>query len=201
MRSTSSVPAAVIFAIALGTGALPAHAQSTRESETIITQADNRINDSAAVVPILLSAGPAWLGVTGFDTPAPSTLSSGGSMAMVHQEGEGNTIMLSQLGFANRAVLTQVGSFNRIDARQEGDRNLLEVLLQGSNNGLDVTQRGNDNVYKLDFLGDGLAHSVLQEGSGLQAAQIGIGTLPLSIEQRGTGMELVIHHSGPGGAR
>ncbi len=50
-------------------------------------------------------------------------------------------------------------------------------------------------VYVLAFEGDGLSHSVLQQGQGIEAVQIGIGQRPVSIAQRGRGMRVMIEHN------
>lgn len=119
-----------------------------------------------------------------------------GNVAVIEQDGERNVATIEQFGQANVAAVFQRGSDNRIHARQDGNNNTFGAWLDGSNNEFDLTQRGSDNRYYLGFAGRGLDHSVMQEGSGLRAIQVGVGAAPFGIQQRGNDMGIRIEHNG-----
>lgn len=123
--------------------------------------------------------------------------SQGQSFAHINQHGQMNAASLSQSGLHNLAVMQQEGNSNTTVLEQIGNGNVLGVWLTGDNNFLDVLQQGNDNVYVLDFIGDDLQHTVTQQGDGIQARQIGLGSRPFGIEQYGSGLNILIEHVHP----
>lgn len=124
------------------------------------------------------------------------TAPTAGHFFLGEQNGTGNTALVEQYGDANIAVLLQNGTDNRTTAIQNGSRNLFGAWLTGDENQLRVEQYGNENIYMLDFTGSGLnPPPVVQQGDMNQAFQIGVISTPFGIQQRGTGMRLLIEHN------
>lgn len=121
---------------------------------------------------------------------------SGGNYAAAIQIGNGNSALLQQFGRSNIAVMQQIGNGNVTTLLQEGVGNVYSSTLTGDHNELNVQQLGNNNSYTFDFTGDDLEHSVVQEGDAIRAMQIGTAHRPVSIEQRGSGMDVIIRHNG-----
>jgi hypothetical protein len=209
MKRHRQVP--VVIAVVLAAGgaiAVPAGAQDKGSGgEIYVTQAGDaaRSGGHAGADPSL----PAGLRLRDnlFRTPAAglTTPSSGpgitssdgtGNRTTIEQSGTDNVVAVRQYGTRNVASVVQLGSANRLDAVQNGTANVLHVALAGSDNALGLVQRGEDNRYSLDFRGSGLDHAVVQEGIGLRATQVGVGSLPFGIQQRGTGMEITVQHNG-----
>jgi hypothetical protein len=124
------------------------------------------------------------------------SLPQNGSAVTVDQQGDGNSASIHQSGSGNLAAIVQQGAGNRVVGVQQGSANLMAVGLFGDGNELKVAQRGDDNQYSLAFLGNRLDHSVVQQGSGLRAVQVGVGSLPFGIVQQGRGVEIRIEHFG-----
>jgi hypothetical protein len=117
------------------------------------------------------------------------------NVGLVAQLGQGNAASIDQVGLGNVAVAYQEGDRNEVVLSQLGDGNLLGVSLLGNGNAIDVTQEGNNNGYFLGFIGESLTHSVLQQGDNIRAVQVGVGTLPFTIEQRGNDMDITVEHN------
>jgi hypothetical protein len=130
-----------------------------------------------------------------FAHPALAGLLQDGNLSLVRQDGELNMASILQMGRANLAVIAQDGSRNLTELEQIGERNIFGAWLTGNDNQLLLRQHGNDNVYMLDFVGNDLNHSVDQIGSGIRAIQVGHGSKPFSVEQRGEGMDIRIEHN------
>lgn len=121
-----------------------------------------------------------------------------GNLAVVDQTGDAGQAAITQRGLANLAFLQQMaegGGINQTSILQEGDANLTAVALRGGDNALTVEQIGSGNVYTLDFTGRTLNHSVSQVGNGIRAEQVGFGTAPFSVEQRGNSVPILIEHN------
>lgn len=117
-----------------------------------------------------------------------------GNFALVIQEGQGNTAYLEQDGARNLAVMAQQGAGNTTYLLQEGAGNIYGSWLKGDNNFLSLTQDGTDNVYLYAFQGDDHVHAVQQIGTGLQTTQLGAGSAPVSIQQIGNDMQVIVRH-------
>lgn len=124
-------------------------------------------------------------------------LPQGGHFGLIHQDGAANLAVMDQDGASNLAVMMQHGSGNTTQLTQHGTGNIYGAWLTGNDNRLNVTQHGDANTYLLEFAGNGLAfeHEAIQVGAGNQAVQLGTGTVPFGIEQRGDGMTLIIRHN------
>ncbi len=121
-----------------------------------------------------------------------------GHVGLVRQEGTGHAAALHQLGPANLAALYQRGADQSALVEQVGAGNVLGLRLDGDGHAVTARQLGDGNLYLLDA--DGPAggpafdHAVLQVGDDLQAIQTGVTAAPFDVEQRGTGMSLIIRH-------
>lgn len=188
----------ITFTLLLLLATPPAVAQEGPSDEIFVTQIEPLVNPEAR-----LSADEAldliytrlW---TEHDRNALDAYRSrgvGGSFALVSQAGTGNVADVLQAGPANLAVLYQQGNGNASLLGQIGAGNLYGSYLTGSGNATSVVQRGCNNIYVLDFKGDGLQHTAVQAGANNQAVQVGAGTVPFDIEQRGDNMQMIIRHS------
>lgn len=137
--------------------------------------------------------------------------------ATVEQEGSGNEASITQSGNRNEstveqrpgdgfpglnnlAVIVQNGSMNQTTVRQFGQNNIAGVRLNGTNNATDILQEGDGNEYRLEFTGtglgaDGTPHTVKQIGDQNMLVQVGQGTTPFNVQQRGDGMRMIIHRN------
>jgi hypothetical protein len=127
---------------------------------------------------------------------ARALTSNGGNTAVVYQTGTNNTAQITQRGQNNAAVMVQRGDFNTSTLLQDGSYNVYGSLLDGTNNTLNVVQTGSNNGYFLGFRGSDLNHTVMQDGVGNRAVQVGVGHKPFSIEQRGNNMDITVRHNG-----
>ena len=131
--------------------------------------------------------------------------SESGQFAGIYQQGTAQSAQIEQLGYNNLAVMYQYGSANvgqlsqdgtgnRTGLLQHGYDNLFDVDITGSNNYLGVVQVGNGLEYLPD-INDSNRHVFrVQMGIGNQVVELGQGGVPVNIEQRGEGMELIIQH-------
>jgi hypothetical protein len=189
------IPSALFIAILIwGSASLaPVWSQVQPDENLLIEQAhamrtSHEKVDSA--VPFLDGIGP-----------RAAAISAGASqdgtvrhIALVWQDGEDNHATLLQSGALNVAVVMQLGDLNETWVEQDGSGNVVGARLQGDRNRLSVSQRGDDNTYLLDFTGSSLDHTVVQHGTGMRAVQVGAGSRPFGIEQRGSGAEVTIEH-------
>ncbi len=113
--------------------------------------------------------------------------------------GSNNTARITQSSRENFAVVVQQGQRNETNVSQGGGpNNIVGVRLQGTNNHTNVVQNGSGNRYLLDFTGNGLGangpHTVNQIGSGNTLIQVGTGSKPFNVRQRGDHMAVRILH-------
>lgn len=204
----------VLVSAVLGTvaGSSPAAAQSGLESEAFVDQATAPLQQHGSAGPRISidqetgDLRPSFLcgGFSGtgggcvLSSPAPVPLGKGNATAIV-QHGDGNVAHVLQQGEANVIHASQVGVDNSLHATQIGDDNLVGTRLVGDDNAVDIHQQGNGNAYLLGFEGSGLSHSVRQIGNKLRLVQLGSGSRPFDVEQRGVDMTIRIEH-GPLGA-
>ncbi len=177
--------------------ALPVQAQGGSAADVQLQQAATALrSDVGALSPseTLLNARAQLQGATEGNTATVRQNGEANSV-MLTQAGRLNTALVEQFGFDNAVTLLQQGQGNTTLAQQLGSGNVIDVTLIGEANRLDVRQVGQDNLYVLAFEGEGLTHSVLQQGQGIEAVQIGVGRQPVSIEQRGSGMRVMIEHN------
>lgn len=179
----------------------PAVAQEPPESEVRIEQVPARASEvgSAVVDRSPLPGGRVGTAVAvGLDGRAGS-----GNTAVVEQRGAAHRASIRQIGRGNVAAVLEAGGGHRVEVLQVGDENVVGAWLHGVDDALSVEQRGDGNTYLLRFEGASLRHRVVQEGTGLVAVQLGLGRVPLGVEQRGSGAAVRITHGrpGPGGSR
>lgn len=197
--------ALLAFALCLGPGLSGAAAQqtgsayitqATTSGATTTLDATTLDQQATALWPQLTCSG---LGSTG----ATCTLSSSAgppagsyrNFVALFQDGSGNFISTVQgQGTGNQIQASQSGANNALYAVQLGSDNVLGVRLIGNDNTLHTLQQGDANQYLFSFQGNSLDHSLLQVGDHLRAVQIGVGSLPFSIEQMGHDMEIRIVH-------
>lgn len=133
--------------------------------------------------------------------PVRSLVPASETGVFVVQDGRANETSVAQSGRGHRAVVVQRGVANETRLRQTGTGHRADLRLDGVRNRIAVRQAGTGNRYRLDFEGRGLnrdaSHRVVQRGSDLRAVQVGAGTMPYSIRQRGNGMRLRIEHRAP----
>jgi hypothetical protein len=115
-------------------------------------------------------------------------------------DGDNNVATLVQNGANNLGVIVHLGNQNRTTLTQDGNRNVAGVRLQGTNNATDILQDGTGNEYRLDFEGtglgmDGTPHTVEQIGDQNMLVQVGQGTTPFNVQQRGDGMRMIIRRN------
>lgn len=181
-------------------GAQPLSQAQTAGSSTLLEQATPGSGPSLGQELLrYLSLGAIYTQLAGSEQALMAQfIENGGAsnLAITNQQGEGNQAVLDQFGRSNVAVMYQIGTNNTTTLLQEGDYNVYGSRLSGSNNQLGVTQRGDNNIYLFDFHGTDLDHTVLQEGSEISAQQIGTASRPVSIEQRGHDMEVIVRHNG-----
>lgn len=182
----------------------PARAQEAApagDGEAILEQVLPALRTTALSADEALDEAGALLPATGrpdYDD-ALLQVGAGANLVVVDQQGTNNRIDVEQRGAANVAVFVQYGASNESDLLQDGTLNVYGVRFDGDANSLGVTQVGSGNVYLLDFAGTASgAHEVFQVGDGNQLVQLGVGAVPFSVTQRGTGMGLIIEHYGPG---
>lgn len=128
-------------------------------------------------------------------------------------EGTGNDAVVEQTGGTpgggtmagqnNLAVIVQNGSMNETALRQWGDDNIAGIRLIGNQNRITLTQDGSGNQYLMDFTGSALGsmgrsetHRVRQIGNNNRLIQVGTGSMPFNVRQRGNGMRMRIQHHG-----
>lgn len=136
---------------------------------------------------------------------------SGNESSITQMNGSGNEAVVRQTGRPagggtlsgrnNLAVVVQNGFMNEAIIRQWGNNNIAGIRLDGNNNGVTLRQEGNGNEYLLDFSGSGLgaststrSHQVVQLGTNNQLVQVGEGSMPFNVRQRGNRMRMVIRH-------
>jgi len=113
--------------------------------------------------------------------------------AIVTQIGMENLVNLSQSGELNYANISTIGDNNHVDWSQVGMRNWVSVNLNGNFNRVDGVQSGNYNQLRLEYEGDGLDQSFLQDGDHQFLEFIGVG-IPMTVTQRGDGATLIIEN-------
>ncbi len=195
---------AAMVAVAVGPGLSGAAAQQTggayitqaTSPETVLPRSTSPDQQATALWPQLACLG---LGAAGASCDLRSSAGppAGGfrNFVALVQAGSGNFIATVQAGgTGNQIQASQTGDNNTLYADQLGSDNLLGVRLVGNDNTLHSSQHGSGNQYLFSFEGNSLNHNLLQEGDNLRAVQIGVGTLPFSIEQLGHDMEIRIVH-------
>lgn len=156
------------------------------------------------LVLLLVAAAPSWAQSAGASiqqaadlvgaaagaglTPAEALAATvlpvaGTNVIILLQDGDFNEVSVEQRGVNNRFAVVQQGDFNRTTAQIFGDAN-----------STNVTQRGAGNEYDLLMVADAVdLLPVVQEGEGNRAIQfVAPGLLPAGVEQRGSGMEVII---------
>ncbi len=113
--------------------------------------------------------------------------------AIVNQFGMENMVLLNQTGELNYANITTEGSFNHVDWSQIGLRNWVSVELTGNQNRITGEQRGDFNQLRLNYEGDGLDQSFLQDGNYQTLEFNGVGT-PMTVTQTGDGATVIIEN-------
>lgn len=140
------------------------------------------------------------------------------NQASIDQKGSGNEAVVTQRGWKglgrnneasvqqktsnNIAVITQKGRSNRSVIKQKGGTgNVAGIRLRGDNNRTNLLQNGTGNEYVLKFTGNGLGsnstHTVKQIGNQNTLKQVGVGSKPFDVQQRGNGMKVIIRHTTP----
>ncbi len=113
--------------------------------------------------------------------------------------GGNNTAQVTQRNRGNLAVVVQQGQLNETTVTQRGTQNRVGVRLRGNNNQTNILQQGTGNEYLLDFKGNGLGangtHTVKQIGNQNTLKQVGRGSKPVNVRQRGNGMKVLIRHT------
>jgi len=113
--------------------------------------------------------------------------------AIVRQIGMENMVMLNQAGELNYANISTEGHFNHVDWSQIGIRNWVSVKLTGDHNRVIGEQRGDFNQLRLNYEGDGLDQSFLQNGNYQTLEFNGVG-IPMSVTQTGDGATVIIEN-------
>lgn len=113
--------------------------------------------------------------------------------AIVTQIGMENMVMLNQTGELNYANVTTRGNFNEVEWIQDGRRNWVSVKLIGDNNNIIGEQRGDFNELRVNYEGDGLDKSFLQDGNH-QFLEFSGRPIPMTVTQRGDGATVIIEN-------
>lgn len=119
------------------------------------------------------------------------------NVAIVNQFGDNNISTLIQNGIGNMARFNIFGNRNTTGLEQDGNSNRFILNLEGSDNQIDGLQSGNENQLRMDLIGSGLPNQTFtQIGNNLtiQLLDNGSGGVPLQIEQRGNGAEVIIEN-------
>jgi hypothetical protein len=202
-RRLVCVQAALLLSIMCLHAASTARAQGEHR-EAFVQQTTRAANASFSSGPALSRSDAKHLIIERLDLRGQAQLNAyfaradevAGHFAWIAQQHVGNQAMLEQFGTAHLAVVEQQGVGNTTHLRQFGSDHLYGSWLRGDGNAVEVVQEGRSNHYLLEFEGDGLQHTALQAGVNLQAVQVGVTSVPFSIEQRGSDMSLLIRHNG-----
>lgn len=151
--------------------------------------------DSIAITTQAAGGAQGQLGPSALSAAVGGAVDAGGNTASIQQIGDYNRAFVQQTGRGNVAGLYQGGNGNDASVYQLGNQNVMAAWFFGNDNTFGLTQRGDGNTYVLGFWGSDLDHQVVQEGNGLTAFQLGIGSLPFGIKQRGNGAEVRIEHN------
>lgn len=113
--------------------------------------------------------------------------------AIVTQIGMENMVMLNQTGELNYADIITRGNLNEVEWLQDGRRNWVSIELIGNQNTIIGEQRGNYNELRLNYEGDGLDKSFLQDGNH-QLLEFSGTPIPMTVTQRGDGATVIIEN-------
>ncbi|MBE9491629.1 MAG: hypothetical protein IMY70_01980 [Bacteroidetes bacterium] len=125
-----------------------------------------------------------------------------GNNAIVNQKITGNryqsnVLYMIQQGNNNNGLVKQVGLGNEYNIYQFGSDNDLDLMTEGKRNKSTLFQIGNSNKIKQRLRGNEMDYFILQEGIRNELIHIenGVKHPEYRIEQKGTGMKLIIENS------
>jgi len=116
-------------------------------------------------------------------------------VANIRTIGDENMAILSQMGVSNIGIINILGNENNASLEQRGNRLFSVLDIRGNSNSLDVLQDGMDLQNFLQITGSGLAFDVHQTNAGLQLMQSGMGSIPMSIQQTGRSIPIIISNN------
>ncbi|OZC04229.1 hypothetical protein [Rubricoccus marinus] len=166
-------------------------ATASAQSEVFVEQAGSTFGVSTDVV-----IGSGAVNAQSALNTATAGVSPATNVAAITQEGADNRVDLTQQGIGNRLGLFIDGNSNQFQLSQIGSYNefVADVIGDGNVLGPESIQAGTGNQYTL--LSDrvsGEVHSLQQYGDANQAFQVvGQGLKPASIQQRGSGMQVMV---------
>lgn len=117
-----------------------------------------------------------------------------GHTASIDQQGDGNYALMYQFGANNQAHLLQNGAGNQTYLLQSGVGNIFDVDIHGNDNLVGVAQIGYDNLFNPNITASNRHIIKVQVGIGNRMVELGQPEIPMSVEQRGDGMEIIIQH-------
>lgn len=124
----------------------------------------------------------------------PGRNASGANITIL---GNDNFTFIDQAGERNLANVYANGDLNQTWVRQYGNNNLAQIRFTGDGNVLDLTQNGDGHRFRLTWDANRFGpydQTVIQNGANNEVTQLGVGAMPIGIEQHGDGMHIIIMH-------
>ena len=115
-------------------------------------------------------------------------------LAIINQFGNENIASITQSGSNNYAMINIVGDQNDIGIEQDGNWNAAGLTFIGDQNEFSLIQRGFLNVFKRVQVTDGYQGQYIQNGFSLGLEVRGTNGIPMSIEQTGQNMGILIEN-------
>lgn len=115
-------------------------------------------------------------------------------LAIINQIGNDNIASINQSGNNNYAMINIVGDQNEIGIDQDGNRNIAGLTFIGDQNEFSLIQRGDYNLFNRFKVTNGYQGQYIQNGLGLGLEIRGTNGIPMSIEQTGQNMGILIEN-------
>lgn len=132
---------------------------------------------------------------TGLFDNSALTLLGVNNLAALNVQGSENLTVLNQQGYGIFGGINILGDSNKASLSQSGS-DLMSILdIRGDYNIFDMTQQGIGLKNIVFVLGSGLQFDALHTNAGFELNQVGAGSIPLSIEQKGTTVPIIIENN------